>query len=357
MQHDPRLKRTTTSLYHRRSSPIKVDKIREERPANSHPLVPIPNGAAVKAPVTVPTAPPNREVENIQHSEYQIETDSSPIIANSPLMQGAHTQDPRLRGRLCEPAPASAPSNSTKILVTHSQSTILDGPSSIIGLLDPIQQRISCDYQKMYEIHQRNFVDYQQDNERRHVEAGRRYDDLQEKLVDVEKLRSEEKGRWEAEKKELTKRLDHCKASYTGQLEEKKTRIVQLENDKGVLAQQLKQSFIDRNSIVAKLEEEKRDWEVERKILMENLETCKQDAMASAEMFEQERANHAETLRKFDKETQQLRHEKTILTSRLKDERIAREGMITAMRLSGRDEREAAKFIEEERERKRLRLG
>uniref|UniRef100_A0A8H8CFW2 Uncharacterized protein n=1 Tax=Psilocybe cubensis TaxID=181762 RepID=A0A8H8CFW2_PSICU len=69
MQHDPRLKRTTTSLYHRRSSPIKVDKIREERPANSHPLVPIPNGAAVKAPVTVPTAPPNREVENIQHSE------------------------------------------------------------------------------------------------------------------------------------------------------------------------------------------------------------------------------------------------------------------------------------------------
>lgn len=132
-----------------------------------------------------------------------------------------------------------------------------------------MRSSVAADFQNQYNAHQIRIAAQQNQTEAKLADAEKQVIQLRERLLSVEKLRSEERGRWEVERKNLMRQLEQGE----NEVERQERKRIQ---DEEARREKEEQDRISRK-LVEKYEAKKKVWAKERNEMLRKVNELEQE--------------------------------------------------------------------------------
>ncbi|KDR72824.1 hypothetical protein GALMADRAFT_142554 [Galerina marginata CBS 339.88] len=253
------------------------------------------------------------------------------------------TRDPRTRPGASEyQHPNGSPHYS------HPAAQIAASAEAISKLHADIGERIKAIYQLQSDQQTREATIRQRDLEEQCRKAEEKCDRLHEQLISGVKIRSEERGRWEQERKELLRRIEEhtqeisnasnfrVDPSLEKDLTELRETLQKERNERHLERKNSSDEILRYQKRNSALEEKLKTWEVECKKISEALEKERKEELEKA--MAKKDLNRRACIFEQEKKERMWQEERLTMQAQLKQERKARLGLTAALSLQHGEE-------------------
>ncbi|KAH9475337.1 hypothetical protein JR316_0012448 [Psilocybe cubensis] len=251
-------------------------------------------------------------------------------------------------------------------LEAQSQAQYLPPEEVFLNLFETMRSSVAADFQHQYNAHQIHIAAQHNETKSRLAETEKQNEQLRERLLSVEKLRSEERSRWEVERKNLMRQLEQGendaerrerrkmqeeearrekeehdkvnrklvekyeakKKAWAKEKDEMSKRVDELEqenrrleeviaSDDQLLVSQLQEMEEEKKEQEESMEEERSTWEAHKNALIQELLQTKKE-------LESERKKHHETVSKMymlEMDIENLKSEEEELSTQLQQQK------------------------------------